>query len=147
LIIAAVLCALAILGAGTAFLVRTFSNKDKLTSRVYQRGESARLGSVAAKVVSVDVGPSVATIVVDVTVDTGAPSAADVAKSFALVVASSVTRPNGTTGSSSVEACAGSVAPGSTRTCSLAFDVHPPGSFFLSFAGATGGQMQWRLAA
>jgi hypothetical protein len=146
LIIAAVLCGLAILGAGTAFLVRTFANKDKLTSNVYQVGQSARLGSVSAKVVSVDVGPAVTTVIVDVSADPSASAVADLAKSFALGVASSVSKPNGTKGSASVESCSGPLAPGSNRTCSLAFDVHPVGSFFMSFAG-TGGQLQWRLAA
>jgi hypothetical protein len=146
LIIAAVLCGFAILGAGTAFLVRTFANKDKLTSNVYQVGESARLGSVVAKVVSVDVGPAVTTLVVDVAADADGATVADIAKSFAMVIASNVSKPNGTKGASSVDPCSGALAPGASRTCSLAFDVHPVGSFFVSFAGP-GGQLQWRLAA
>jgi hypothetical protein len=146
LIIAAVLCGLAILGAGTAFLVRTFANKDKLTSNVYEIGQSARLGPVVVKVVSVDVGPSVTTLVVDVAADGNAAAVAEVEKSFALVVASSVSKPNGSKGASAVDACAGALAPGAGRTCSLAFDVHPVGSFFVSFTG-TGGQLQWRLTA
>jgi hypothetical protein len=146
LIIAAVLCALAILAAGTAFLVRTYSNKDRLTSNVYQVGESARLGLVMAKVVSADVGPAVTTLVVDVTAEPGAAAVADLAKSFALVVSSNVSKANGTRGSSSVAPCAGALEPGSSQTCSLAFDVRPVGSFFVSFTGP-GGQLQWRLAA
>jgi hypothetical protein len=154
LIIAAVLCGLAILGAGTAFLVRTSANKDRLTvPEVFQVGQVGRAGGAEVRVVSVDVGAIVTTLVVDVTVldvTAGATSRpiADLAAPFALASLSTITKPNGTAGSSTQPTCRGLAAvPNEKRTCSLAFDVHPSGSFFVSFATPAGGQVQWRLSA
>ena len=159
LIIAAVLCGLAILGAGTAFLVRTSANKDRLTvPDVFQVGQIGRSGGAEVRVVSVDRGAAVTTLVVDVTVlvvtgvDTGgattSPLFGDLAAPFALAAGSTITKPNGTSGSSTEPSCRGLAAvQNESRTCAIAFDVHPSGSFFVSFATPAGGQMQWRLSA
>jgi hypothetical protein len=154
LIIAAVLCGLAILGAGTAFLVRTTANKDRLTvPDVFQVGQVGRAGGAEVRVVSVDVGPAVTTMVVDITVldvTTGATSRPlnDLAAPFALAVGSAISKPNDTAGSSSLPKCRGLAAiPNEKRTCAIAFDARPTGSFFVSFATPVGGQIQWRLTA
>jgi hypothetical protein len=156
LIIAAVLCGLAILGAGTAFLVRTSANKDRLTvPDVFQVGQVGRSGGAEVRVVSVDVGTAVTTLVVDVTVldvtvldVTGLRPITDLAAPFALAAGSTITKPNATAGAASVPTCRGIAAvPNEKQTCALAFDVHPTGSFFVSFATPAGGQVQWRLSA
>jgi hypothetical protein len=151
LIIAAVLCGLAILGAGTAFLVRTSTNKDRLTvPDVFQVGQVGRSGGAEVRVVSVDVGTAVTTLVVDVTVldVTGLRPITDLAAPFALAAGSTITKPNATAGAASVPTCRGFPAvPDQKQTCALAFDVHPSGSFFVSFTTPAGGQVQWRLSA
>jgi hypothetical protein len=147
LILAAVLCALAILGAGVAFFVRTAANKDKLTvSDVYRVGEPGRINGVQAKVVASEVSATLTTVTVEVTPDAASPELADIGRSFVLATGSTVTRPRASDRFSSLTSCEGLAAkPGVATTCSMVFDVIPTRTYFVSFAGPLGGQLQWRL--
>lgn len=147
LIITALVCGMAILVAGGAFLVRVARNRADLTASVLTVGDSATVGRL---VVRVDRFTRRAdTVVVGVTIDGSKLTSADVptlptdaAAPWSMVIRTPRTPVDPTADDG--PACKGlTIDPGRTVTCAVAFQGGD-GAPFLAFS-SNGAQVQWRL--
>jgi len=144
LIITALVCGMAILVAGGAFLVRTARNRADLTVNVLGVGDQASVAALKVRVLKVTRRADV--IVVGVEVDSrgaalAAPAQADEPWSMVIRTPRAPMSPTAEDG----PACAGQqIAGGQVLSCVLAF-ANGDGAPFLAFSWQ-GRQAQWRLA-
>jgi hypothetical protein len=138
LIVAALVCGIAILLAGGVFLITLARHKDDFTVRdVYRLGESATLDGTVVTVQGWrrEADSMIATVKV---ASSTAAEPIDVSAPWTLLVGTRVARravPDGCDGRT--------VAPGATVTCQLGF-APATGTPFLAFALGRR-QVQWRL--
>lgn len=145
LILAALVCGLAILLAGGVFLVTLAANRDELTvPDALALGTEADVAGVHATVVGVSEGDAAITVNVRVSVDTVALT--DVGDGWALVVGTA-RGPVGIPGAAGQPRCAGVALADGTVECLLAFArgrVPAAGAGFVEYAH-DGDRARWRV--
>lgn len=143
LILAALVCGLAILLAGGVFLVTLAGNRDELTvPTILAPGERAALGAIEARFVGTEPGQSARVVRIELAADD--EPIPDAGAGWSLVEGSlrpPVAVPDG----AGALACDGVTVPATgVVECLLAFEVGDGGAGFLEYARGDA-RVRWRL--